>query len=111
MDLLKPLKGARDELRQVCKENEEINTMPAITQEQQAAKHAAVIAARERRTGKKRKWCPGDEPIIGIPSDAPSQGLYHALLEKGASPDDAQMYVLNSHIGDNAEWNKEFLVR
>ena len=51
MDLLKPLKGARDEFRQVCKENNEINAMPAITQEQQAAKHAAVIAARERRTG------------------------------------------------------------
>ena len=38
-----------EELPRISRENDAINAMPAITKQQQAAKHQAVLAARHRR--------------------------------------------------------------
>ncbi len=107
------LKRPIDEFNLVRKEAQELRAMPEITTEQIAAKQIIREQHRTRQSGgvdyRKQNYRPGDTPITGIPPDAVSQMLYSTLLQKGASSDDAKMYVLNAHIGDSDDWNKNLL--
>jgi hypothetical protein len=106
--------------------------MPAITQEEQAAKHKAVIAARERRTGKKQTspsltynpqlfWPeprfinkrdgsmiegPLTDETAPLTLSPPGEGLYRILRDAGALIEEALICVMHMELGEHERANE-----